>query len=212
MASSIIHMVIAKKINKTIKRNEEKLLIGSVAPDISKCLNQTKLKSHFLDSENDDIPNINKFLNKYQNKLNDDFVMGYYIHLYTDYLWFKFFIPEIIKDDNIITKLNGDTFRVNDNMKLLYIYNDYTNLNIQLINKYNLDLEFFYNKNNNKIPNIIEEIPYKELDILYDSIIKIIENTKLYKSLIFNIQNIEKFIDTATELILSEIEKITNLC
>ena len=31
-------------------------------------------------------------INKYKNHLNDDFVMGYFIHLYTDYLWFKYFI------------------------------------------------------------------------------------------------------------------------
>ena len=28
----------------------------------------------------------------------------------------------------------------------LYIYNDYTNLNIKLIDEYNLDLKIFYNK------------------------------------------------------------------
>ena len=59
-----------------------------------------------LDNVNNNIPNINKFLDKYGNYLNDDFVLGYYIHLYTDYLWFKYFIPNIIKG-NYIKELDG---------------------------------------------------------------------------------------------------------
>lgn len=30
--------------------------------------------------------------------MNFDFVLGYYIHLYTDYLWFKYFMTEIEKE------------------------------------------------------------------------------------------------------------------
>ena len=95
MASVIIHMAVANEINKTLKRDNNKLLIGSIAPDISKHLGQSKLASHFLHDVNNDVPNINRFLNKYKNHLNDDFVLGYFIHLYTDYFWFKNFIPEI---------------------------------------------------------------------------------------------------------------------
>ena len=101
MASSVIHICIANEINKTINRDSKKLLIGTIAPDISKLLGETKFYSHFLDNVNNNIPNINKFLDKYGNYLNDDFVLGYYIHLYTDYLWFKYFIPNIIKGNYI---------------------------------------------------------------------------------------------------------------
>ena len=85
MASAIIHIAVANELNKKLKRNSSKLLIGTIAPDISKEIGQNKVKSHFLDSKDTDIPNIKKFLNKYKNNLNDDFVLGYYIHLYTDY-------------------------------------------------------------------------------------------------------------------------------
>ena len=71
MVSSVIHMAVAKEINKRIKRDENKLLIGSIAPDISKHLGQSKLFSHFLDSVDSDIPNIDKFLNKYKDRLYD---------------------------------------------------------------------------------------------------------------------------------------------
>ena len=48
MASSVIHMCVAKEINKYLKRDDKNILIGTIAPDISKLLNETKEKSHFL--------------------------------------------------------------------------------------------------------------------------------------------------------------------
>ena len=58
MASSIIHMAIASEINKTLKRDNIKILIGTIAPDISKFIGRTKLESHFLESVDNNIPNI----------------------------------------------------------------------------------------------------------------------------------------------------------
>ena len=66
MASSVIHICIANEINKTINRDSKKLLIGTIAPDISKLLGETKFYSHFLDNVNNNIPNINKFLDNLQ--------------------------------------------------------------------------------------------------------------------------------------------------
>lgn len=83
MASSVIHMAVANEINKVIKKDNNKLLIGSIAPDISKHIGESKLKSHFLDSENNYIPNIDKFLTKYKYRMNDDFVLGiFYSFIY----------------------------------------------------------------------------------------------------------------------------------
>ncbi len=209
MASSIIHIAVAKEINKVIKRNQNKLLLGSVAPDISKLVGETKLYSHFLESIDNDVPNIKKFLAKYKDNLNDDFVLGYFIHLYTDYFWFKFFIPEILDNDhNVIKKLNGDLVPLSGEMMIMYIYNDYTNLNIKLIKEYDIDLEFLYNEDNKNIKSIIQEIPYDKLEILSNKIIEIVKSSYSYKFLVFNFENIEKFIKTSVELILGEIENI----
>ncbi len=205
MASTVIHMAIAKLVNKKLKRNENRLLIGAIAPDISKCIGDTKVKSHFLDNEIDNIPNINKFLDKYKDNLNDDFVMGYYIHLYTDYLWFKYYLPSL-ENNNVVTKLDGKKVKLNGNMLSLYIYNDYTNLNIELLTKYNIDLEFLYNNELINISNKIEEIPIDKLNILFDETIKIISKSKLNKSYLFDIKSIDKFIKMATKEILETIK------
>lgn len=206
MASAIIHMVVANEINKKINRDSDKLLIGSIAPDISKFLGQAKIKSHFLSDENNNIPNIKAFLKKYINNLDDDFVLGYFIHLYTDYFWFKYFIPEIYRK-NFITKLDGTVVKCSGNMQEMYIYNDYTNLNTKLLNNYNLKLDIF----NNSTPvfaNIIDEIPMEKIDIIINQVLLIIENSKTNKDLVFNFENIENFIKMTVELILSKLKEI----
>ena len=80
MASSMIHIAVAHELNKKLMRDEQKLLIGTIAPDISKLIGKTKKDSHFLNEE-ENIPDLYKFLTKYKNNLSDDVVMRYYIHI-----------------------------------------------------------------------------------------------------------------------------------
>lgn len=206
MASAIIHMAVAHEINKVIKHDNDKLLIGSIAPDISKQIGESKVKSHFLDNNDTNIPNMDKFLKKYKDRLDDDFVLGYYIHLYTDYLWFKYFITEIHEKD-MVTKLDGSIVKVDKDMYIKYIYNDYSNLNIQLLDEYNMDLHIFY-RDLPKIENIIEEIPMNKLQIIIDQSALVIQNSKVKKEYVFNIENIKIFIKTSVELILSKLEEL----
>lgn len=206
MASAVIHLAIANEINKKLNRDKNQLLIGAIAPDISKFIGEDKTKSHFLKELDSNIPDIESFLNKYKNSLTDDFVMGYFIHLYTDYLWFKYFVTEFY-DKPMITKLDGTVVKCSGNMLSLYVYNDYTNLNIKLIDRYNMDLKIFYNQLP-KLSNIIEEIPMDKMGLLLSQMGIIIENSKEKKDYIFNIENIEKFIATSVELILGKITEL----
>ena len=207
MASALIHMAVASEISKQINCDNDKLLIGSIAPDISKHLGQTKELSHFLDDDTD-IPNLDRFLSKYKNNLSDSFVLGYYIHLYTDYLWFKYFIPEIYDNNSgMVTKLDGSIIKCDEETLLKYIYNDYTNLNIQLLDEYNMDLHIFY-REPSSFNNIIEEIPMDKIQLVIDKISIIIEESKINKKYIFNINNIKTFINTSVELIISNLKEI----
>ena len=210
MASAVIHMTVASEINKVLKRDYDKLIIGSIAPDISKIIGETKLRSHFLVTEenNNNIPNIDVFLSAYKEYLYDDFVMGYFIHLYTDYLWFKYFIPEIY-DKVSIKKLDGTVIKCTKEMASTYIYNDYTNLNIDLIDKYELNLKIFYGELP-KIDPIITEIPMNRLDLLIEKMGLIIKNTKVNKSYVFDLENIDSFIKMSIELTLAKIKEIEN--
>ena len=206
MASAIIHMAVANEINKVTKRDNDRVLIGSIAPDISKHIDESKIGSHFLDSDDDSIPNINKFLDKYKDKLNDDFVLGYFIHLYTDLLWFKYFIPEVYEND-MIKKLDGTSVKCVGNMLSIYIYNDYSNLNFKLLDEYDMNLQIFYNEPP-EFENIIQEIPMDKIKLIIDKMSIIIENSKVHKDFIFDIENIKKFISISVELILAELKEL----
>lgn len=205
MASSMIHMVIANKLNEKLKRDSKSILIGSIAPDIAKLIGENKVKSHFEDRDND-IPNLNKFLDKYKDNLDDDFVLGYYIHLYTDYLWFKYFVPDFCIN-GVIYKLDGTKEIVDESKKIEYFYNDYTNLNVKLIDEYNLDLSLFY-ENVPIFNDIIKEIPMDRIDIIINKTGIIIENSKENKPYLFDEKLINKFIETSIKYILSNLKDI----
>ena len=205
MASSIIHMCIAKKINQTLKiADENMLLLGSIAPDISKHVGETKTRSHFL--TNGKTIDMDRFLEKYKRKLNHPFLLGYFIHLYTDLLWDQYFISEIVEKDTIHL-LNGETIPRDPKVYQKMIYNDYTNLNVLLIDEYHLDLSLFYNEA--KIPNIeMDEIPVDQLSKLLDHTGVIIANSKKNKAYTFTLENVIAFIETSSHLILLAIQEM----
>lgn len=209
MASAIIHIAVAKEINKDLKMNDKELFLGTIAPDISKQLGESKVKSHFLPNEQTNLPMFDEFLDKYKNCLNNPFIMGYYIHLFTDYLWFKYFIPEITNGTDYIKLLNGDKLDCSSDEILKLIYNDYTNLNIYLIEEYDLDLSLFYE--NIEIPNIkFDEIPLDKLQVIVDQMGIIIENSQKSFSYSFNIDNVNQFIKLCKEIISNDIKTRLN--
>lgn len=205
MASAVIHMCVANELNKKLKRNNDLVVIGSVAPDIAKHLGETKTKSHFQDND-DDIPIIERFLDKYQKQLSDDFVLGYYIHLYTDYLWFKYFIPDFMANGKIYM-LDGTIIPASEKDYKKYFYNDYTNLNAILIEEYNLELNILENKIP-KMKNIITEIPMNQIQLIVDKTLSIIKKSQETKAYVIDKEIVNKFIDYTIEAIYSNLEEI----
>ncbi len=202
MASALIHLCIAKEVNKYLKMNEYDLMIGSIAPDISKEIGETKEISHFLDHSNeDDIANIDRFLDKYRNDLHNPFTMGYFIHLLTDKYWFRDYIYQFIERytrENVKKKVTYTAIRD-------LIYNDYTNLNADLIDKYALPLDIFYEEYREP-KTLIREIPVDKLDILIDKMGLIIEETKKEKNFVFDMNDIEVFITNSVKYIIKDIQ------
>lgn len=196
MASAVIHLCVANEYLKKTNKKSLELLIGSIAPDIAKYIEVHKMETHFQE-KNDDIPDLKLFLNKYSNYLSDDFVLGYYIHLYTDYLWFKFFLPRYVENP-LKNKLQEEELTN-------YLYADYSNLNIELIRDYNLSLDIFSNEIP-KINNIIEEIPMDKLNIVVDEMGRIIKDSKKGQTYMFGIKEVEVFIDLAKEAIYNEVK------
>ena len=85
------------------------------------------------------------------------------------------------------------------------IYQDYTNINIQLIDEYNLDLSLFYEEFS-KPHSCLDEIPLNKLNILIDKMGIIIENSKQEKNYIFDLTGINEFIEKSVQVILTELK------
>ena len=207
MASSLIHAAVCNELNKKLKRNPKQILVGTIAPDISKLVGETKKYTHFLDDDGD-LPNLTRFLNKYISYLNDDFVLGYYIHLYTDYLWFKYFIPEIYDESkNLIKKIDGTIVNCHGHMAEMYIYNDYTNINEQVVKKYKLDLSFLYDKKL-EFNDIIREAHMDKMNLIINKAREIYEGSKIHRDYVFDMENIDNFINLSVKLIMADLKEM----
>lgn len=204
MASAVIHLAVAKELEKYLKiENKKDYNLGAIAPDIAQQLKIEKTKSHFIYNTKSDIPNIKLFKEKYKNFMSNSFELGYFTHLYTDKLWFDGFIDSLTYS-NSIKLLDGTIIHVPQKEIKELIYNDYTNLNTIIIDKYNIDLSLFYEEYQK--PNTsIEEVPIDKLNILIDKMGVIIENSNLEKSYIFDITLIDNFINTCVEKIIKEL-------
>lgn len=205
MASAIIHICVAKEINKILKMDEKELYLGTISPDISKQIGESKNKSHFLNNKENDVPDIYTFLNKYKDTLNKPFNMGYFIHLYTDKIWFAEFMKNKYYN-NCIKLIDGSIVNISEAEKINIIYNDYTNLNVYLLDEYNLDLSLFYEEM--KIPDTnIDEIPIDKLPILIDKMGLIVMNSTKDKAYVFDESTINEFINYCANKILRKIEE-----
>lgn len=201
MASAVIHLCIAKEVNKYLGWDENMILLGSIAPDISKQIGQTKEISHFLDHSNeDDIPNIGRFLNKYNEDIKKPFEMGYFIHLLTDKYWFKDYVYDFIERYTRENNKKNITYTAIKDL----IYNDYTNINISLIDKYELPLDLFSNEI--ELPESrITEIPVDQLQVIIDKMGLIIAASKEEKTFLFNVEEIERFIEETVKYIIKDL-------
>ena len=204
MASILVHLAIGKKVNEKLCKKEEEFLTGCIAPDLAKMVGLQRKDSHFQDDYGN--YELDRFLNKYKDYMNNDYVFGYYVHLYTDYLWYKYFTSDIMTDDYIIKKDGTKVKCVSENMAKLYIYNDYSNMSFDIINEYGLDLEFLYN-NKYYSNSIIEEVPYEKMNVLIDETIKILKHEPLRDNFLFDFDELKQFIDIIVDYIIANLKE-----
>ncbi len=205
MASAVIHLCVAKEINdRYLHKDQNMLLLGSIAPDISKQIGQTKEISHFLDpSQTDSVPDVDRFINKYSSQLDKPFELGYLIHLLTDKYWFRDYVTAYIE------RYTKDRTKQKVTSEALHdlIYNDYTNLNITLIDKYNLPLDLF--SNDIKYPESeITEIPINQLPVIVEKMGEIIINSREEKTFMFDSKDIEVFIENTVKYIIKDLQML----
>ncbi|MBR2679050.1 MAG: zinc dependent phospholipase C family protein [Bacilli bacterium] len=200
MASAIIHIAIAKKVAEKVKvDNLKDYYLGAIAPDVAKQVGSSRTESHFIKNSND-IPNIKLFIKRYPFFKYNSFDLGYFTHLYADKIWNEYYVTNIKQNDSI-KLLDGTFMNTTKEEYLNLIYADYTNLNIDLITKYDIDLSLFY-EDFVKPKTSIVEIPVDKLDILINKMSIIIANSKQEKTYLIDIYDVVNYIEkTANEII-----------
>lgn len=121
MAGYVIHLIIADeylKKNEDKIKNKEEFIKGVIYPDSVKIKGET----HYSPYYSSDV-NLYDFVKANFDKLDDDFYKGYFLHLLTDFLFYKkhFVLPKA----GIATEI---------------IHNDYDILNNELLDKYKIDI------------------------------------------------------------------------
>ena len=201
MASSLVHIAIAKKVLEKVEVKDQKdYFLGAIAPDIAKQIGLNRDISHFIINSEVDVPNTNIFIKRYPYFKYNSFDLGYFTHLYADKIWFGEFLPNRVQNCSI-KLLDGTIMKTSPQEITQMIYADYTNLNTIIIEKYDLELSLFYEEF--RVPKTnITEIPVDQLDILINKMGILIENAKKEKTYLIDMIDIDRFIeDTANEII-----------
>lgn len=134
--------------------------------------------------------------------------MGYYIHLLTDVLWFQEYLPNIADDKElVIINKNGIAIKYDEEDYLKILYNDYTSMNIDIVDYYGLDFSLFYEKFDYPV-NHIEEVDEKYFDDVIDKF-GILFCSESNVSYTMDIKRIVHFIEYATVYCLDEIRKLS---
>ncbi len=131
MAAILTHYLIAEKYLEKFKSFDEEdmiaFFVGAVAADTPNSLGKgfdEREASHFGSSPSmsllekgkfnldGDVLDYNSFIEKYKNQLDDPFIEGYLLHLYTDKKWFKEIITELL--NNHANEINEEAKNVYD--------------------------------------------------------------------------------------------------
>lgn len=111
MPSWKIHSKIANDLSKELKVNKKYFMIGNLLPDqdkynipnIHKRIDRTI--THFISKEDlkigVNLPDYNKMYEKYKNQFRNPVLLGYLVHLLTDFYWNNYIYNKyFIKEDN----------------------------------------------------------------------------------------------------------------
>ena len=196
------HIEIAKRINNKLRftNNElEEFMIGNILADINNGFivnNISSIHSHdYTHYEEDNGISYINFYNKYKDKLKEPIVLGYYIHLYTDYLWNNNFYTKIKNN----AKFNEYTAEQLKRMK----HNDFKLYN----NLFSNNTIFIYDIDNIvKKSKMINKISINSNDI--NEVINFLNKKTVYKSnfKIYTIDELNYLMEDTINLIIKQIE------
>ena len=250
MPSFLVHSIAGREVIKKLNLStdqENKFFIANLLPDtrqierdpnwdeveLRRNIQKEKKITHFRTNDKGilEYPNLDLFLDHYGELItNDIIVFGYFFHLYTDYYYFKEFLPRIItfldKDYNITNKKTDNAYiKINKDGKIISkldfwskvnpdgLYQDYSRTNKYLITKYNFkynyDIYKEYLKDISNFPLKIKEIKFEkifdlleELNIFYNDS----KNSKLEEFRVFTKEDIDNLVNEIIANFLEEYD------
>ena len=232
MPSFVIHSICGREIEKkiTISEEDKKLFfIGNLLPDTKqspkefvnskdiKRISDEKIITHFKTNHKPilEYPDLSYFLAKYGDLVkSNSLVFGYFFHLYCDYYYFKYFLPDKLsfldENGNVTEEKNYSFVKSNKNGKILPvsdfwdrkrecgIYYEYSRMNQYLIKKYSFSYDSkvyldYVDSHSIEIP--IEEIHGERLrDLLCDLDYFYHENIENPEFQIFELEDVDTLI------------------
>lgn len=227
MPSWFTHLATATELMKKLDVDDKNaFLIGSLMPDAERyvvkdfSIRVPYCDSHFSSYQDvcgtqEILPDVDKFLYYYKNKLNNPAVLGYLVHLLTDFYWNNLtYARYTLRDENkgfIGIRLNDGT-KINcerfERSKTKFV--DFAIFEESFIKSGNYILPHF-NDGLIKKTSVIKEVPYNSEDI--KKMITFCENkSKKYEDFgvykLFTEDEIEKDYKNSIEFILNFLKQI----
>lgn len=217
MPSARIHELVARKVNEKYHMDDILLRIGTIAPDSWRNTNdehKSKYKSHFwnFNITEGEANDYERFYQKYHNFMNNPFYFGYLIHLMVDQYWKTNIDPlfRIKKDEKTFYKLNDGTYKEDIEN---YGYHESLKIQKQLAKKHNIGLLPIHQEDLKDFYCNIEELDLTGLFGEKGSLNYI--NTKIMPSEndgyseIYNIDEIEEYINETATFVLEELNRLS---
>ena len=211
MPSFTFHEAIAKEVNKKLEMNEEILLLGSIAPDCwrnaKKYGMENRKLSHFSTLESYD-ERYWIFYKKYKDELDSPFVMGYLIHLMSDYYWRK------MVTDKIKIFIDGKLYYRNKDGSLYDVSNNKDSLKYENYNIHGLDSKLFayyklkemkHIENIEGLNNPIEELDLTGLNDTIDYANRMLKMNRSYPTPLYDFEDVIKYFKVISDIIYDEI-------
>lgn len=211
MGSLIMHLCVAQKLKEKYKFSD-KFVIGQLMPDLLKLVGKDKDKTHYLEEvfENSGVkklPNVLKYEQDNEGNLKDEKVLGYISHLVQDKIWFDKYIGKYAKTDaNNVDRIHYLEYNITKSDKEFTedIYNDYSNVNKYLVDKYNLDI--------NSVKNTLKSIsPDADFSKKINKYFNLSNSDFTNKNTFITKEDIDTYVNEAVKKSSIEIDKILNL-
>lgn len=231
MPAWITHWVTAEKLNNKLKiKDKNSFLFGNIVPDIlnnhfvkNTSMHKSYAPTHFakgiiINGIECEFPDIYKFLEKYEDRMDNPVICGAFVHLVTDYFWNMNFRKEYTRANNDLTELklaSGEKIIDIDDKIVSIKHEDFRIFTEYLKRNYKLE-RIIYTDELVKYCSEIEEIPITKEDIINTLEIiegftnsKAEENNSNYK--IYSQDKLEKYLEESVDFILDKIKSIVKM-